>query len=130
MIAVIRVVHSYFFFLVLGCSSFGLLARAAQPSLQDYRRFSMIHEGDIAAGQALFLNTARLACSTCHTIDGSAAKAGPDLFAAGDSFTRNDLIESVLQPSKNIANGYSTTLIETRDGESHTGIIKNANDQF
>src|SRR5690349_17254301 len=114
----------------LNCAAIDSAHAAAPATLQDYRRFAMLHEGDVAAGKALFLDPKRLACSTCHTIDGTASKAGPDLFAAGDSFTRSDLIESILYPSKNIANGYSTTLIETKSRDSYTGIVKNANDEF
>jgi len=29
-------------------------------------------------------------CANCHSVDGSSAKAGPDLFAAGDKFPRGN----------------------------------------
>jgi len=38
-------------------------------------------------------------------VDGSSAKAGPDLFAAGDKFPRGELIHEVLEPSATIAVG-------------------------
>src|SRR4051812_37249632 len=112
MISVVPPLRSLLSCLALTCC-WVLVARAAQTSPQDYRRFALLHEGDVAAGKALFLDIKKLACSTCHSLEGTGVKAGPDLFAAGDSFTRSDLIEAVLYPSKNIANGYSTTLIET-----------------
>ena len=96
------------------------------PSANEYRHFALLHEGDPQRGQALFNNQERLACTRCHTVDGTAAKAGPDLFAVGDKFGRRDIIDAILSPSASIAVGYSTTTILTTDGEEVTGIIKQA----
>lgn len=100
----------------------------ATPSAPDYRQFAMVHEGDAAHGRQLFEDPQGVACSKCHSIDGKGAKAGPDLFAAGDRLTRRELIESVMAPSARIAVGYGTTLVETRDGEQHLGILKQSSD--
>ena len=71
------------------------LAAAQTPSavrsLEDFRHFALMHEGDTDRGKALFSDPQKSACSKCHTVDGSAAKAGPDLFAAGDKFGRREL---------------------------------------
>jgi putative heme-binding domain-containing protein len=99
-------------------------------SIKDYRDFAMAHEGDVAQGKAIFNDEARAACVKCHTTDGSAGKAGPDLLAIGDKFPRRDLIEAVLEPSAAIAIGYGTTTVETKDGEEVVGIIKQSTDQF
>jgi putative heme-binding domain-containing protein len=103
---------------------------ATQPAAREkYRAFAMVHQGDAAAGKALFMEPQKIACSQCHTIDGKGGKAGPDLFAIGDKFGRDDLIQQVLFPSTTIAVGYSTTVIRTKSGDSFQGIIKESNDQ-
>jgi putative heme-binding domain-containing protein len=102
---------------------------ATQPSREAYRKFAMIHQGDAAAGRALFLEPGKIACSQCHTTDGKGGKAGPDLFAIGDKYGRDDLIEQVLDPSANIAVGYSTTVIRLKSGDMVQGIIKESDDQ-
>ncbi len=89
----------------------------------------MTHEGDVARGAKLFADESRLACAKCHSIDGSASKAGPDLAAAGDAFGRRDLVESVLRPSATISPGYGTVLVETKSGLSYQGVLKQADDQ-
>jgi putative heme-binding domain-containing protein len=94
------------------------------PNLEEYRRFALTHEGDAARGAQLFADDQKLACAKCHSIDGKASKAGPDLFAAGDAFARRDLIESVLTPSATISPGYGTVTVETKSGESFQGILK------
>lgn len=97
---------------------------ATVPSLEEFRRFALTHEGDVVHGARLFADEAKLACAKCHSIDGKASKAGPDLFAAGDAFARRDLIASVLTPSATISPGYGTVTVETKLGESFQGILK------
>lgn len=99
------------------------------PSREKYRDFAMVHQGDANAGMLLFLDEQRLACTRCHTTDGKGGKAGPDLFAIGDKYGRDDLIEQIIYPSKTIAVGYSTTIIRTKAGESFEGIVKEADEQ-
>jgi quinoprotein glucose dehydrogenase len=64
-----------------------------------------------------------------HTTDGKGGKAGPGLFAIGDKYGRDDLIQQVLVPSASIAVGYSTTVIRTRSGDLFQGIVKESNEQ-
>jgi len=99
-------------------------AQPARVSLSEYRRTALLKTGDSSRGKALFLDQERLACTRCHSIDGTASKAGPDLFAVGDKFGRREIIEAVLTPSATIAVGYSTTTVTTRSGDDVQGIIK------
>lgn len=87
----------------------------------------MRDEGSAERGVAIF-NEKRALCSECHSIDGSNRKAGPDLAAAGDKYSRADLILSVLDPSASIMMGFATTVIETRNGDQFAGVIKSATD--
>ncbi len=94
---------------------------------EEYRRFALSQQADASRGKDLFFNEAKLACSKCHTIDGKAGKAGPDLYAIGDKYPRPDLIEAILQPSANIAVGYTTTIVSTKAGDDYTGILQQLN---
>jgi putative heme-binding domain-containing protein len=115
---------------LLSLTSIASAAPATQPaSREKYRVFAMIHQGNADAGKALFLEPQKIACAQCHTTDGKGGKAGPDLFAIGDKYGRDDLIQQVLVPSATIAVGYSTTVIRTKSGDSFQGIIKESNDQ-
>jgi putative heme-binding domain-containing protein len=105
-------------------------AEKVGSSKEEYLRFALLHEGDAARGKQTFGDEQKLACSKCHTVDGTARKAGPDLFAVGDKFGRREIIESVLSPSATIAHGYEATLLETKSGDSYTGIIKQATDAW
>ena len=101
---------------------------AAEPlPAAEYRKAAM-SGGDLARGEAIFREK-RSACTECHTVDGSAGGIGPDLYAAGDKFSRKDLMESILDPSSSIMTGYSTTIVVTKKGGRFQGILKKANDQ-
>jgi len=99
-------------------------------AVQDYRRFALVHQGELSLGKQFFNDERKLACAKCHTVDGSAGRAGPDLFAVGDKFGRGDIIDSILFPSQTIAEGYAATTIETKGGDAYTGIIKRATDSL
>jgi putative heme-binding domain-containing protein len=104
--------------------------QTTHPAPKAYRTYAMMHQGNADAGRSLFSDSKTLACTQCHTITGAGGKAGPDLFAIGDKYGRDDLITSILDPSATIAVGYSTTVIRTRDGQLHQGIIKDVSKDF
>jgi putative heme-binding domain-containing protein len=101
-------------------------APARIPDLDAYRKYALTHEGDVARGARLFADPQKLACATCHSVDGRADKAGPDLFAAGDKFGRRDLVDAILMPSATISPGYGTVIVETKMGDEFQGVLKQA----
>lgn len=70
-----------------------------------------------------------LACATCHRSKvRSNPPIGPDLghgnaIGETEKLTDEQLVESILEPSKTIRKGYETTSIRTADGEVLTGIL-------
>jgi putative heme-binding domain-containing protein len=99
-------------------------AQTKTNSAAQYADFAMSHTGNVAAGRRLFHNEQRLACVKCHTVDGSGGHAGPELANIGAKFPRRELIRSILEPSAAIAVGYTTTIIDTRQGDTFQGVIK------
>src|SRR5262249_12914179 len=63
------------------------------------------------------------ACLKCHAIDGTGGKVGPDLSVIGSKASRENLLESILYPSRAVAHQYETWGIETRDGKAITGLV-------
>ena len=98
------------------------------PSLDEFRKYALTQEGNVARGARLFADEQKLACSKCHSVDGRANKAGPDLFAAGDKFGRRDLVDAVLLPSATISPGYGAVIVKTKGGEDYQGVLKQATD--
>ncbi len=102
-------------------------AAPATPPAEEYRKQATRNEGNPGRGKAIFQEK-RATCAQCHTVDGSAGRVGPDLYAAGDKFSRADLVRSVLEPSASIMTGYATTLVVTRKGEQVLGVVKSTTD--
>jgi putative heme-binding domain-containing protein len=60
-------------------------------------------------------------CSKCHRVGNVGTLVGPDLTAASSRFSRRDLLESIVEPSKVIAENYRSLEIVTADGKTYVG---------
>ena len=81
-------------------------------------------KGDSARGAALLSPTGKAAvCLACHFINGSGRDFGPDLSKAGARLGKAQIVESLLQPSKTITEGYQPVTITLKDGAVQTGFI-------
>lgn len=102
------------------------LADAAGPRPQtaaEWGKFLTSRGGDAVEGERIFFSAAGPRCAACHQVDGRGGKVGPDLSTIGAALNRERLIESILDPSKEIAPAFTTWNITTRDGKVHTGVI-------
>lgn len=117
-----RWILCWFVLLALIC----VMTASAQDATNSLVDYVMSHEGNAEDGRHLLLEDPRLICLRCHTVDRTGGKAGPDLSAIGDKFSRADLVRAILEPSANIAVGYGTTVVTTKDGEDHQGVLKQA----
>jgi len=79
--------------------------------------------GDPAAGERLFFHSQGPRCFICHQVDGRGGKVGPELSTIGKALGRPRLVESILEPSKEIAPNFVSWIVTTTDGKIHTGVI-------
>jgi len=98
-------------------------------SFRSYEQYALRHQGDPLNGQKLFEVSQATKCATCHKIQEKGGDIGPDLSSIGGKFDRPHLIESLLEPSRQIVEGYRTTVVLTDNGKVVTGILKAQNDQ-
>ena len=75
---------------------------------------------DRARGRRLFTE---IGCAQCHRVGTEGGLAGPDLTAVGARFDRRALLESIIEPSRVIADVYRTVTIITKSGAIHDGRI-------
>ncbi|HTG45613.1 MAG TPA: PVC-type heme-binding CxxCH protein [Verrucomicrobiae bacterium] len=80
--------------------------------------------GHAMAGRAIFFERADVFCSRCHTLGGEGGQAGPNLTAIGSRKSREYLLESILFPNKEIAQGFENVLVTTKDGLSVSGLVQ------
>jgi putative heme-binding domain-containing protein len=78
-------------------------------------------DGDAAEGRRLF---GTLGCAKCHAVVPDQKSAGaPSLFEAKRRFTVPHLIESVLLPSRQVAEPFRAQTFVTTDGRTITGLV-------
>ncbi len=78
--------------------------------------------GDVARGEYMF---AKLNCAKCHTVRAGEPSRGPHLPLVVKTYKRNQLAESILLPSKSIAQGFVTNLFQLDNGKTLTGFVTN-----
>jgi putative membrane-bound dehydrogenase-like protein len=83
---------------------------------------------DPAAGRRIFFHPNGPGCFKCHTIDGRGGRIGPDLSRAVGTMNRIQLIQSILEPSREIAPQFVAWTFELKDGKSVTGMIVHENE--
>ena len=74
-------------------------------------------------GTGSIYERAQLACAGCHKVGGKGGVIGPDLSSIGGSAPVDYLIESLIEPSKKIKEGYRMSLVTTKNGDVFSGAI-------
>ncbi len=86
-----------------------------------------IEQGNIERGKELF-NRSAAACFACHNPPSGAIRLGPDLTKVKTAMKIEDLVDSILRPSKLIDKAYAQVNVLTLDGKQYTGIRISEND--
>ena len=78
--------------------------------------------GNAGRGRQVY-ERAELACVTCHSIMGAGGKIGPDLGALGTAQPISFIIGAILEPQKEVKEGYISTSVATKDGDEFQGYV-------
>ena len=80
-------------------------------------------QGNAKRGEEIF-RRAELGCIACHSINGQGGNIGPDLSALGTAQPLDFIIGAILDPQKEIKEGYMSISIITQDGEELQGYLR------
>lgn len=80
-----------------------------------------LERGRAGRGRTVFYESAA-ACFACHDPPQGTARLGPDLKTLATTLTAEQLVESILYPSKRIDEDYAQISVLDVDGKLHTGI--------
>ncbi len=69
-------------------------------------------------------------CFACHRFDGEGGSNAPDLTGVAGRFSPRDLLESIIDPSKEVSDQYAAVEIRTSDDRVVTGRIVNLSEDF
>ena len=79
---------------------------------------------DFEHGRKMF---AAAGCFACHRFGNEGGMTGPDLTGASGRYSPRDLLDQILNPSKEINEQFVPMVIMKNDGETVTGVIVNLN---
>lgn len=68
-------------------------------------------------------------CFNCHRFDNEGGAVGPDLTGVAGRFNARDLLESILEPSKEVSDQYAAIVVRKHDDTEVTGRIVNLNEE-
>jgi quinoprotein glucose dehydrogenase len=100
-------------------------SRPKNDPLAGYRE--ALAGGDAEAGRSIFLHKAEVSCVRCHRVKGEGGEVGPDLTGVGTRQNREYLLESIVDPNRQIAKGFETVVLELANGQVVSGILKEEN---
>ncbi|MGH9309884.1 MAG: c-type cytochrome, partial [Vicinamibacterales bacterium] len=102
--------------------------RRNAPTVADAFSGAMLRGGDARRGVQVVMQNPAAECARCHALNGQGASVGPDLKGVGSRLTREQLVESLLEPSVRIAPGYGTVGITLRNGQRVDGTLREETD--
>ena len=92
------------------------------PQVIDYHK-EMLFGGNAQRGREVFANHVVGQCVRCHDAGGADNQVGPELKGIGESQDRQYLLESLLNPSAQLAEGYALTMLVLKNGETLAGRV-------
>ena len=89
------------------------------------RRGESMVGGSSARGREVFNRTGEMACLRCHSVGVMArgGAIGPDLARLGWRLDRRAILESLVDPSRKIVDGYAMTTMNLADGRVVSGVV-------
>ncbi|HEY1784493.1 MAG TPA: glucose dehydrogenase, partial [Pirellulales bacterium] len=107
-------------------------ARPKNDALGSYRE--VLSGGDAQRGLSVFKTKAAVECIRCHKLkepggDLVGGEVGPELSAIGTRQSRTYLLESIVDPNKQIAQGFESVVLATNDGKVHAGVLRGEDDK-
>jgi quinoprotein glucose dehydrogenase len=95
---------------------------AALPASDDLGKFRVaLAGGDATRGRKIFREKAETQCLRCHKCEDGDSVVGPELTHIGSKKDRAYILESIVYPNKQIAEGFETVVLTLDDGNIVAG---------
>ena len=83
--------------------------------------------GDADRGRSIFYQNQNAQCIKCHSYGDYGGNAGPRLNGVAKRLTRQQIMESIINPSAQLAAGFGSVTLTLKDGKTIAGILKEEN---
>ena len=107
---------------LLQAGSIAPLNEAMTPAEIEELAADVKAHGNANRGERVYRQSS-LKCMTCHAIAGAGGSNAPDLISIGASASTSHLIESLVNPSAKIKEGFHPVIVQTKDGNILTGLL-------
>jgi quinoprotein glucose dehydrogenase len=97
-------------------------SRPQEDPLATYE--DVLFGGTATEGKKVFFEEPKAQCVRCHRINGQGGEVGPDLSHVGSQKDRHYLLESMVLPNKQIAQGFDSVMLVLKDGDVQAGVLK------
>jgi quinoprotein glucose dehydrogenase len=97
-------------------------ARNAKDALGEYRE--ALAGGNAANGRRTFAENVSVSCIRCHMVNNEGGVVGPPLDGIALKHPREYLLESIVNPNAQIAPGFESVVVKTKDNKYKTGVVK------
>ena len=94
------------------------------PTLVEAFRDALLAGGNIARGRDLFVDHPAAACTRCHTVRNAGSDVGPNLTGVASRLTRDQILQSLIDPNATIAPGFGTVSVTLKNGKKIDGTLK------
>ena len=81
---------------------------------------------DMARGRDMLGATG---CYSCHALEGEGGIVGPDLTQVRGRMGVRDLLEAIVEPSREISDQYGSVIVTLKNGRQETGRLVNQNER-
>ena len=101
---------------------------AGRPAYEDTdawlkRLAALPGKADADAGRRIFFHPRMAMCATCHRHNGRGNVVGPDLSLIARQSDLKGTVQSILEPSREVAPQFYPTLLKLKDGSDFVGIM-------
>ena len=80
--------------------------------------------GSVDEGRRVALQHEAAQCARCHTVGGGTSEVGPPLDTVGARLDRQQLLESLIEPSKRLAPGFGVVSVTLNNGQVVEGTLR------
>lgn len=108
------------------------IERQIEESIKSIDRIAlagMVEKANPWQGMGVFLREGGARCTTCHRMESVGGNVGPALTGAFQSYSVEKLIESILEPSKELKEGYESYKVALKNGRVVSGIKVSQDDK-
>jgi quinoprotein glucose dehydrogenase len=101
----------------------GMIAtlKTADPLMGDYA--DVLFGGNRGEGRIIFNYNSTAQCARCHAVGSDGGNVGPNLSNIANELTREQILQSLIEPSARLSPGYGNVSLKLQDGQEVYGVL-------